>query len=108
MGFCFRRSSRVLPGIRLHFGKRGVSTSIGFRGAHVTVDHGQVRETVDLPGTGLSYTHVEGTRKTAVKPAGQVQPAMDAEPLPRGRAWRGWLWAGLAIAIVTWPVWPAR
>ena len=29
MGFRFRRSIKILPGIRLNFGKRGVSTSIG-------------------------------------------------------------------------------
>jgi len=57
MGYLrFRRSVKILPGIRLNIGKRGVSTSIGVRGAHVTFGHGQVRETVGLPETGLSYT----------------------------------------------------
>ena len=37
--------------------------SIGVRGAHVTLGHGKVRETVGLPGTGLSYTHVDGTHQ---------------------------------------------
>ena len=36
MGFRFHRSIRLLPGIRLNFGKRGISASIGVRGAHVT------------------------------------------------------------------------
>jgi hypothetical protein len=45
--------------------KSGISTSIGGRGAHITVGHGKVRETVGLPGTGLSYTHVEPTHKVA-------------------------------------------
>ena len=40
--FRFRRSIKILPGIRLNVGKRGVSTSIGVRGAHITVGHGQV------------------------------------------------------------------
>ncbi len=63
MGFRFRRTIKVLPGIRLNLSKSGVSTSIGRRGAHVTIGHGKVRETVGLPGTGLSYTQVEDARR---------------------------------------------
>jgi hypothetical protein len=56
MGFRFRRTVRVLPGVRLNFSKSGVSTSLGVRGAHVTIGHGQIRQTVGIPGTGLSYS----------------------------------------------------
>lgn len=70
----FRRSIRILPGIRLNIGNRGVSTSIGVRGAHVTLGHGQVRETVGLPGTGLSYTEVHRTHQDA--PGEAQQPAV--------------------------------
>ena len=57
MGFFrFRRSIRILPGVRLNIGKTGISTSVGVRGAQVTLGRGKVRTTVGLPGTGLSYT----------------------------------------------------
>jgi len=62
MGLRFRRSVKILPGVRLNFSKSGVSTSVGTRGAHVTIGHGQVRETVGIPGTGLSYTEVQSTK----------------------------------------------
>ena len=52
----FRHSIRIVPGVRLNIGKGGVSTSLGERGAHVTVGHGHTRTTVGVPGTGLSYT----------------------------------------------------
>ena len=56
MGFFrFRRSVKIAPGVRLNFSKSGVSTSIGTRGAHVTLGHGKVRETVGIPGTDVSY-----------------------------------------------------
>jgi hypothetical protein len=97
MGWRFRRSVKILPGIRLNFGKRGVSTSIGVRGAHVTVGKIGTRTTVGLPGSGISYTHVEGTRQ---EPQGEAQQLAVAEPLPKGKAWRGWLWIALAVAIV--------
>ena len=36
MGFGFRRSKKILPGIRLNFSKRGVGVSAGRRGATVS------------------------------------------------------------------------
>jgi hypothetical protein len=99
MGFRFRRSLRILPGIRLNFGKRGVSTSIGVKGAHITVGHGKVRETVGLPGTGLSYTHVEGMHQAHQDAPGEAQPAVVPDVLRKGRAWRGWLWILLLVAF---------
>jgi hypothetical protein len=97
MGFRFRRSFNILPVISLNVGKRGVSTSIGVRGAHVTIGHGQVRETVGLPGTGISYTHVESSshQPRAGQPPAEapqeVQPAPVTEPLPSTGAPGDWL-----------------
>ena len=65
MGFRFRRSVKILPGVRLNFSRSGVSTSVGTRGAHVTIGHGQLRETVGIPGTGGSYTEVHRTQTEA-------------------------------------------
>lgn len=58
MGFRFRKSIRILPGIRLNLSKSGVSTSIGGRGATINVGKRGVRGTVGLPGTGLSYSEM--------------------------------------------------
>lgn len=56
MGFRFRRSVRLAPGVRLNFSKSGVSTSVGGRGATVNLSKHGTRTTVGLPGTGLSYS----------------------------------------------------
>ena len=64
MSFRFRRTVRILPGLRLNFSKSGVSTSAGKRGANVTVGQGQTRTTVGAPGTGLSYTTATGRKRT--------------------------------------------
>src|SRR5688500_8920555 len=56
MGFRFRRSVRVFPGVRLNVSKSGISTSIGVRGASVTIGPRGSRVNVGIPGTGLSYT----------------------------------------------------
>jgi hypothetical protein len=100
VGLRFYRRIRLFPGVRVNLSRSGISTSIGTRGAHITVGHGQVRETVGLPGTGLSYTHVEGTHKTAADAPGQGQPQTLPDALPKGRAWRGWLWIALIIVAI--------
>lgn len=54
--FRFRRTLKILPGVRLNFNKRSASVSVGVRGAHYTVGPNGKRMTVGIPGTGLSYT----------------------------------------------------
>lgn len=58
MGFRFRRSVRIIPGIRLNFSKSGISTSIGGRGATINFSKRGTRTTVGIPGTGLSYSEM--------------------------------------------------
>lgn len=56
MGFRWRRSVQIVPGVRLNFSKSGISTSIGGKGITVNLKPGRTRTTVGIPGTGLSYT----------------------------------------------------
>jgi hypothetical protein len=56
MGFRFRRSVKIAPGIRLHLSKSGVSASFGRPGATVNVGPRGLKGTVGLPGTGLSWS----------------------------------------------------
>ena len=58
MGFRFRRSVRLLPGIRLNFSTRGVSTSVGGRGFTLNFGKRGIRSTVGIPGTGISYSEM--------------------------------------------------
>jgi hypothetical protein len=58
MGFRFRRSVRLLPGIRLNFSTRGVSTSVGGRGFTLNFGKRGIRTTVGIPGTGISYSEM--------------------------------------------------
>lgn len=57
MGFRFRRSIKIAPGIRLNFNKKSTSITMGTRGAHHTINSSGTETTsVGLPGSGLSYT----------------------------------------------------
>jgi hypothetical protein len=97
--FRFRRSFRTAPGLRLNFGKRNASVSIGVRGAHVTFGEGGIRTTVGVPGTGLSYTDVTPHRHHTTESAPRDTPP-NGEPTPAGRSSRGWLWILFLIAAI--------
>jgi hypothetical protein len=97
MGFRFYRRLKVFPGLTLNVSRRGVSASVGVKGAHITVGHGRVRETVGIPGSGLSFTHVDKTH--ADGPGAAHQQAV-TETLPNGRAWKGWLWIAVLLALI--------
>lgn len=55
MAFRFRRSVKIAPGVRLNFGKKGGSLSIGGRGASLNFGSRGVYSNVGLLGSGLSY-----------------------------------------------------
>jgi len=67
MGFRFRKTIKLFPGVKLNFSKSGVSTSIGGSGATINISKRGTRGTVGIPGTGISYaenlskpTHAQG------------------------------------------------
>lgn len=56
----FRKSIKVMPGVRLNISGSGLSTSIGGRGATVNVSKRGMRSTLSVPGTGLSWSSQKG------------------------------------------------
>lgn len=56
MGFRFRKSIKIMPGVRANFGKNGLtSVSVGKRGLSVNVGKKDAHINVGIPGSGLSY-----------------------------------------------------
>lgn len=57
MGLRFRKSITLCKGVKLNFGKTGMSVSVGGKGYHKTINtKGQVTTSVGIPGTGIYYT----------------------------------------------------
>lgn len=53
----FRKSIKLLPGVKLNLSKNGISASVGPRGATVNLKPGMpARVTTGIPGTGLSQS----------------------------------------------------
>lgn len=63
MGFRFRKSVKIAPGVKLNLSKSGGSLSIGGRGATANISSKGVRSTYTIPGTGISYVTQVSTRK---------------------------------------------
>ena len=84
MGFRFRRSIGILPGVRLNLSRSGPSVSIGARGFHYTVGSKGSRVTAGLPGTGLSWTQYTPHSSNAAisRPVPGVSLAASNDPPP--------------------------
>ena len=67
MGFRFRKSFKIAPGVKLNIGKKGVGVSVGGKGFRTSVNtSGRRTTTVGIPGTGLSYTTTSSSKKKSV------------------------------------------
>jgi len=122
MGWRFRRSFRIIPGLRLNISKRGLSSlSIGGPGATLNVGRRGVRQTIGIPGTGLSYTtssrgrgrstspiavtHVEANAPPSIAPAtlelARFKIVPDDIPLSKTAARIVLLYGGLAVFLLS-------
>lgn len=92
MGFFrFRRSIKLFPGVRINLNKKSTSMSFGGKGFTYTVGGKGSRTTVGIPGTGLSYTSVQGNNASS-----------NPQPVPssnQGKSNRGCGCAMLLIGI---------
>ena len=55
MGLYFRKSIKLLPGLKLNFGKKSTSVTIGSKVARVTYGKGRTTYSTGIPGTGVYY-----------------------------------------------------
>jgi hypothetical protein len=82
MGFRFRRSLKIAPGIRLNFSKRGTSLSLGGHGFTKNISKRGTKTTVGLPGTGISYSTFSARKKRASR----QEDVIFEPPAPSGNA----------------------
>lgn len=68
MGLRFHKSINLGKFFRINLSKNGVGYSVGTKGVRVSKSAtGQVRETVTVPGTGLSYVNIHKKKKETTK-----------------------------------------
>lgn len=82
MGFQARKSFKLMPGVRMTITPRGISTSIGAKGARVSVhSSGRVTRTVGIPGSGLRYTETVRPARSSTSPAAKKAPTRRPTPV---------------------------
>lgn len=68
MSLRFRKSVKILPGVRINFNKNSTSLSLGPRGAHYTMSSsGRRTVSAGIPGTGLYYSESANPRTKAAR-----------------------------------------
>jgi hypothetical protein len=55
MALRFRKSIKILPGVRVNIGLKGASLNVGPRGASVSICKQGVYTNTSIPGTGISF-----------------------------------------------------
>ncbi|MBR4687065.1 MAG: DUF4236 domain-containing protein [Bacteroidales bacterium] len=69
----FRKSKKILPGVKVNVTKTGVGLSVGGKLGGVSVNsHGDMTTRVSAPGTGLSYVEREGKSKREARKEAQA------------------------------------
>lgn len=65
MGFRYRKTKSVAPGVKVNLNKKSASVRFGGRGAGVTLNtNGKKTQSIGIPDTGLSYTKSSGGGKS--------------------------------------------
>lgn len=96
MGFRFRKSISLFPGVRLNIGKKGLGVSAGVKGARVGVGSKGAYTSVGIPGTGISSVNYVGKGKKQSQDAVVVQK-------PKGSALLGLLFFTAIIVVFIQP-----
>lgn len=82
MGFRFRRSISIAPGIRITANKNSIGISAGPKGAHVSINtKGQTSKSIGIPGTGISYNERGHVGAGKNKPAHEKNTPRKEAPL---------------------------
>lgn len=69
MGVRFRKSKKLMPGVKLNISKNSVGVSVGVKGARISVNSkGRVTKSIGIPGTGISSVTTTKLNSKKVQP----------------------------------------
>ncbi len=78
MGWRFRKSFKIAPGIKFNLNKKSTSVTFGGKGAHYTINSkGSKTKSFGIPGTGLYYTETTHKKTDAIPPDTPTPPPED-------------------------------
>ena len=72
MSLRFRRSIKIIPGVKINFNKNSVGLTLGGRGAHYTINSsGRRTSSIGIPGTGIWWQESYNPRAASRRPVSQ-------------------------------------
>lgn len=81
MGLRFRKSFKIIPGVKVNLNKKSTSITFGGKGVHYTINSkGTKTKSVGIPGTGLYYTETSNQKQNSVPPKDPTPPTQHASP----------------------------
>lgn len=100
MGLIFRRSVKILPGLKVNFGKKGTSVTVGTKGAHMTYGKGRKTASIGVPGTGVYYRKTVSTKEnTPINAAYSGQQQIPQRTKAENQTW-GFVFLVIGIVIL--------
>ena len=102
MGLYWRRSTKILPGVRINWSKSGPSVSVGPRGAKVNFGKRGTFVSGGIPGTGLYYRQKVGggKKQTSINTGYNPNPTYPAGSYPGGSTSSFFTSKGCLISII--------
>ena len=94
MGFNFRKSLSIGKLFRINFSKSGIGVSAGVKGARVSIGKKGIRETLSLPGTGLSWSEQQSFKKIKKAVTGKDSETVAAKP-KKNNKWMQLIWVAV-------------
>lgn len=83
-----RKSFNLFPGVKVNMSKGGMSISVGRKGFHLNFSKRGVRQTVGLPGSGISESSYVFKNKEENKTEKEERSAEDPEAKPKAKRTR--------------------
>jgi hypothetical protein len=77
MGWGFRKSKKILPGVRATLSHRGIGLRVGGRHAGVSVTPTGARVSGSIPGTGVSFRKELGTSNSSEEQTYEQEPEQE-------------------------------
>lgn len=107
MGFKFRKSFKIAPGVKLNFNKKSTGITLGGKGVHYTLNSKGKRTTsIGVPGTGLYYSTSSGNSKKKNKTITDVEnkcEIKERKTMSKNK-WYQKSWAIVLFLIIFFPV----
>jgi hypothetical protein len=79
----FRKSFTIFPGVKVNVSKGGTSLTVGKRGFHLNFSRRGVKQTVGLPGSGISESSYLFKNENDNEEAAKEKRASEAEDKPK-------------------------